>query len=85
MKKETLIDFMDWIKLNYKPHKMYTSRQLVDLYLKSINEASNESLSVRDNEGQENICPECNGDGGFFSENEEHCMLCPKCEGSGLI
>jgi hypothetical protein len=56
MRKE-LIDFADWMKANYRPHKMYNSKQLVDLYLKSINsKASDETRSVTDNEQTKKTC-----------------------------
>lgn len=32
---KTIIDYTDWIKKNYHPHKMFTSKQLIDLYLKT--------------------------------------------------
>lgn len=40
---------------------------------------------VRKHEQDGNLCPECNGEGGFqFSQDPDDCELCSQCNGSGL-
>lgn len=45
--------------------------------------ASNESLSVRENVGHENICPMCNGWG--YIPNGIYTPTCTHCNGTGQI
>ena len=57
MNKKELIDFVDWIKKNCPPHKMYTSTQIVELWEKSIDSLPNEEASsVSENEQQRKLC-----------------------------
>ena len=55
-KKDELIKFLEWVKINTPPHKMYTSRQIVDLYL--INSFSQiETQNIADNEQAKECLP----------------------------
>lgn len=54
--KETLIDFLDFYRTNVDFKYDYPDSYYADLYLKSINEAQNESLNVSDNEKQKEFC-----------------------------
>lgn len=56
MERKELIDFDEWQKINCPPHKMYTSQQKVDLYLKSINSHHDKGGTLGNNEQKEKSC-----------------------------
>ena len=86
MKKETLIEFVQWYKKNEKDVYLMSPEFMVETYLNSINEASNESLSVSDNEHGGNICPVCNGTGIREDKDVTSGQLsCLRCYGTGRI
>jgi len=56
MKKQEVINFLEWYHSPKYSNANTTFKEDAENYLKFINSASNESLSVRDNEGKEKKC-----------------------------
>lgn len=61
MKKEELIDFATFIteRINYLQFMQVSPHNIVEGYLKSINQRSNETKAVRQNEQTQEVCVDC--------------------------
>lgn len=77
MKGLELIDFIRWLyeEITTNDLSKEDAKQFLDDY-KSINSASNESLSVSENEGEEKKCHKPNLMTCIYNEHETECLGC---------
>lgn len=80
--RQELIDFMKW-KVGDPNNHLFTEiiENEVDRYLKSINSAQAEALSVGNNEQAKEICTACLGTGGRVIYDTY--FKCKECGGTG--
>ncbi|MGM0582784.1 MAG: hypothetical protein ACQETL_19065 [Bacteroidota bacterium] len=81
MIRKELIDFLNWYDSAHESIWILENEALVDEYLKSINEASNESLSVRDNEESKELC----GHSSIHFHGSKEVYYCDQCRKTYII